>query len=102
MGLKQIEEVIAAVRSNGGYIIDDDAPVQTAFKPACLGIMTNNQGDHVIPIFHSWKFPNTPIFIGEDGKPHMKKVDNRIFNTQQIQAFDMVGEEAGIKLVFDN
>lgn len=102
MSIKQVEAIINNVRANGGYIIDDDAPTHTAFKPACLGIMKNSEGEHVIPIFHAWKFPNTPIFIGDDGKPHMKKVDNRVFDTKGIEAFDLSGQQADITLVVEN
>ena len=102
MTVKQVSEIVEAVRAHGGYIIDDDAPVHSSFKPVALGIMKTSEGERVIPIFHSWKFPNTPIYIGADGKPHMRKVDKQIFTTEGIQAFDLAGQKAEITLVVEN
>ena len=101
MSIKQLTEVIEAVRANGGYIVDDDAPVNVAFKPSCLAVMRDQDGECVVPIFHSWKFPKTPIYIGADGVPHMSQKDSRILSSEKIEMFDLAGYEMDVSLVVE-
>lgn len=101
MTIKQVSEIVEAVRANGGYIVDDDAPVQTVFKPSCLAVMRDKDGECVVPIFHSWKFPKTPIYVDEGGIPHMAQKDARIMSSHNIEMFDIASHEGGVNLVIE-
>lgn len=103
MSIQNVISVINAVRKNNGFIIDDHAPCDVAYRPKHLGVMrTPDRGEIVVPIFEHQEFPMTPIELDHAGRPHMvRETLKRIFNTKVIEANDLAGHEPDMIVVID-
>lgn len=103
MSVQMVKQVIAAVRNNNGFIIDDFAPCDAAYKPEHLAVMLDDATDEiVVPIFKHQRFPMTKIELDHAGRPHMVRCPlKKIFDTRHIDVHDFAGYEPDVVLVID-
>lgn len=103
MSVQGIVQTIAAVRNNGGFIIDDFASCDVSYKPNYLAVMLDDAADEiVVPIFKHQRFPMTKIELDHAGRPHMVRCPlKKVFDTRHIDVHDFAGYEPDVVLVID-
>lgn len=103
MSVQMVKQTIAAVRNNGGYIIDDFAPCDASYKPGHLAVMLDdNANEMVVPLFKQQRFPLTKIELDHAGRPHMVRCGlKKIFDTRHIEINDIASIEPDVILVID-
>lgn len=104
LNTSNITRILAAIRNNNGMIIDDDAPVDTAFKIKYCALMNEGKEEYVMSLFEHAEFPQSFIYLDKDSKPHMRFIKGkpqRIISTKNINVFDYISRDDNCILVVE-
>lgn len=103
MSMRNVKEIIAAVRKAEGRLPDENLPCADPFKLSHIAVYKDDiTGERVIPAFHLDHFTLNPIELNFKGEPYISKENLASpLSTKSIEIYDLQSIEKKVKLVIE-
>ena len=103
MSMRNVQDIVTAVRKVNGRLFDENMPGADPFKLSHIAIYKDDKtGERVIPAFHVDHFTMNPIELDKNGVPYISSENMMgLVSTKGIEVFDLPSIEHRVSLVIE-
>ncbi len=103
MSIRNVQDIIAAVRKMNGRLFDENMPGADPFKLSHIAVYKDDKtGERVIPAFHVDHFTLNPIELNSEGVPFISNENlGSSISTRGVEIYDLPSIQDKVTLVIE-